>query len=117
LVCLLPHDVERRLERWAHRGGRIARLMTRAVTVPASAARGLRTALALIRAREPGVLGALLWWGFDIATLWACFHAFGEAPPQAVIVMAYYVGMLANTLPLPGGIGGVDGGMIGTFIA
>jgi uncharacterized protein (TIRG00374 family) len=35
----------------------------------------------------------------------------------AVIVKAYYVGMLANTLPLPGGIGGVDGGMIGAFIA
>ncbi len=25
--------------------------------------------------------------------------------------------MLANTLPLPGGVGGVDGGMIGAFIA
>jgi hypothetical protein len=31
--------------------------------------------------------------------------------------MAYFVGMLANTLPLPGGIGGVDGGMIGAFAA
>ena len=45
--------------------------------------------------------------------LWACFHAFGEAPPWAVIVMAYFVGMLGNLLPLPGGVGGVDGGMIG----
>jgi uncharacterized protein (TIRG00374 family) len=34
-----------------------------------------------------------------------------------VIVMAYYVGMIANTLPLPGGVGGVDGGMIGAFVA
>jgi len=117
LVCLLPRDVERRLEHWAHRGGRVARLMSKAVTAPASAASGLRTAVRLIVAREAGVLGAVLWWGFDIATLWACFHAFGEAPPWAVVVMAYYVGMLANTLPLPGGIGGVDGGMIGTFIA
>ena len=70
----------------------------------------------LVRAREPGLLGAVAWWGFDIAVLWACFHAFGHAPPFAVIVMAYFVGMLANTLPLPGGIGGVDGGMIGTFV-
>ena len=31
--------------------------------------------------------------------------------------MAYFVGMLGNTLPLPGGIGGVDGGMIGAFTA
>ena len=29
--------------------------------------------------------------------------------------MAYFVGMLGNLLPLPGGIGGVDGGMIGAF--
>jgi uncharacterized protein (TIRG00374 family) len=31
--------------------------------------------------------------------------------------MSYFVGMIANTLPLPGGIGGVDGGMIGAFSA
>ena len=31
--------------------------------------------------------------------------------------MAYFVGMFANVLPLPGGIGGVDGGMIGAFLA
>ena len=71
----------------------------------------------LVRSRDPYLLGAIAWWGFDIAVLWACFHAFGSAPPQAVIVMAYFVGMLGNTLPLPGGIGGVDGGMIGAFTA
>ena len=31
--------------------------------------------------------------------------------------MAFFVGMLGNLLPLPGGIGGVDGGMIGAFAA
>ena len=31
--------------------------------------------------------------------------------------MSYFVGMLANALPIPGGIGGVDGGMIGAFVA
>ena len=31
--------------------------------------------------------------------------------------MAYFVGMLGNLLPLPGGVGGVDGGMIGALIA
>jgi putative heme transporter len=34
-----------------------------------------------------------------------------------VLVQAYFVGLLANLLPLPGGIGGVDGGMIGAFAA
>jgi uncharacterized protein (TIRG00374 family) len=31
--------------------------------------------------------------------------------------MAYFVGMLGNLLPLPGGLGGVEGGMIGAFAA
>ena len=30
--------------------------------------------------------------------------------------MAYFVGFLGNLLPLPGGIGGVDGGMIGALV-
>ena len=30
--------------------------------------------------------------------------------------MGYCVGMLANVLPIPGGVGGVEGGMIGAFI-
>jgi uncharacterized protein (TIRG00374 family) len=117
-VSMLPHDVERRLELWAHGSGRVARWMAKAVSVPASAAQGIRTAIGLIREREAGVIGAVFWWAFDISVLWASFHAFGsDTPPIAVIVMAYFVGMIANVLPLPGGIGGVDGGMIGAFAA
>jgi uncharacterized membrane protein YbhN (UPF0104 family) len=78
---------------------------------------GVRQARRLIRAGNPGLLGALMWWAFDIATLWACFRAFGASPTVGVLVIGYFVGMLANTLPLPGGIGGVDGGMIGAFAA
>jgi uncharacterized membrane protein YbhN (UPF0104 family) len=82
-----------------------------------SVAAGVRGALYLVRRREPGLVGALAWWAFDIAVLWASFHAFGAVPPVPVIVMGYFVGTLANTLPLPGGVGGVDGGMIGAFLA
>ncbi|MGB9186115.1 MAG: flippase-like domain-containing protein, partial [Solirubrobacteraceae bacterium] len=74
-------------------------------------------AIDLVRTRNPLLLGAIAWWGFDIAVLWACFHAFGGSPPTAVVIMAYFVGMVGNALPLPGGIGGVDGGMIGAFTA
>jgi uncharacterized protein (TIRG00374 family) len=117
-MTLLPGDAERRLSQWAAGSGRVALVIAKAVTVPASAASGVRMALALLRDREWGLLGAVVWWGFDLATLWACFHAYGfDPPPIAVIVMAYFVGMLGNTLPLPGGIGGVDGGMIGAFVA
>jgi uncharacterized membrane protein YbhN (UPF0104 family) len=78
---------------------------------------GVDDSLRMVRRADPGLLGALLWWAGDIAVLWAAFHAFGAPPELAVLVVAYFVGMLANTLPLPGGIGGVDGGMIGAFIA
>jgi uncharacterized protein (TIRG00374 family) len=116
-TSLLPGDLERLVTRWTSDGRRIGRLARRLAAAPAAAASGVRTAISLVGARDPYLLGAIAWWGFDIAVLWACFHAFGAAPPQAVIVMAYFVGMLGNTLPLPGGIGGVDGGMIGAFSA
>ena len=85
--------------------------------MPALAASGVRTAIELIRTRDPGLLGAIAWWGFDISVLWAMFHAFGSAPPFTVIWMAYFIGTLGNLLPLPGGLGGVEGGMIGAFAA
>lgn len=116
-ISALPDSFERFVAVWsaAHTlSGRIAR---RLALAPSAAAAGVRTGIELLRTHDPGLLGALAWWGFDIATLWACFHAFGAAPPKAVIVMAYFVGWLANTLPLPGGIGGVEGGMIGAFTA
>jgi uncharacterized protein (TIRG00374 family) len=117
-AAFIPADLDRRLGRWATTHGRGSRLIARLAAAPATMATGVRTAMGIIRDREIGVLGAVLWWGFDIATLWACFHAFGaDPPPTAVIVMAYFVGMLGNFLPLPGGIGGVDGGMIGAFAA
>jgi uncharacterized protein (TIRG00374 family) len=116
-VALLPRDFERLVAHWTKSGGSFARGARRVAAAPATAATGIRMALDLIRSRDPYLLGAIGWWGFDIMVLWACFHAFGDAPPQAVIVMSYFVGMLANTLPLPGGIGGVDGGMIGAFTA
>jgi uncharacterized membrane protein YbhN (UPF0104 family) len=116
-VSLLPRNTERLVGRWTGEHGWLGRAARWAAAAPATAGTGVRTAIDLVRSKDPHLLGAVGWWGFDIAVLWACFHAFGEAPPQAVVVMAYFVGMLANTLPLPGGIGGVDGGMIGAFSA
>jgi putative heme transporter len=116
-MAMLPGDLERRLEGWASGSGRAAHWIARSVTVPALAASGVRTAIDLIRSRNPGLLGALAWWGFDISVLWAMFHAFGSPPPFTVIWMAYFVGTLGNLLPLPGGLGGVEGGMIGAFAA
>jgi putative heme transporter len=116
-MALLPGDIERRLHRWASGSGRLAHWVARAVTVPALAASGVRTAIELIRERDPGLLGAVAWWGFDMSVLWAMFHAFGSPPPFTVIWMSYFIGTLGNLLPLPGGLGGVEGAMIGAFAA
>ncbi len=116
-LALLPDDIERRMSRWASGSGRLTHLVARAATVPALTASGVRTAVDVIRSRDVGLLGALAWWGFDISVLWAMFHAFGSPPPFTVIWMAYFVGTLGNLLPLPGGLGGVEGGMIGAFAA
>jgi uncharacterized membrane protein YbhN (UPF0104 family) len=116
-VAALPGDIERRLQRRASGSGRVAKMLAHAATAPALAASGIRTAIDLIRSRNAGLLGAIAWWGFDICVLWATFHAFGSAPPFTVIWMAYFVGTLGNLLPLPGGLGGVEGGMIGVFAA
>jgi uncharacterized membrane protein YbhN (UPF0104 family) len=116
-IAALPGDVERRLGARAVGGGRTSRFVARAATVPALVASGVRTAIDVVRSKDAGVLGALAWWGFDISVLWAMFHAFGQPPPFTVIWMAYFVGTLGNLLPLPGGLGGVEGGMIGAFAA
>jgi uncharacterized membrane protein YbhN (UPF0104 family) len=90
--------------------GRVRRVL-------APLATGVRDARRLVRSGNAGLLGALMWWAFDVAVLWACFEAFGAPPAIGILVVAYFVGTLANTLPLPGGVGGVEGGMVGALVA
>jgi len=116
-IALVPGDVERAIAPWAASKRRGARVGYRLATASATGSSGVRTALELVRERDISVIGAIAWWALNIGMLWACFHAFGASPPKGVIVMAYFVGMFGNTLPVPGGIGGVDGGMIGAFTA
>lgn len=71
----------------------------------------------MLRRRDRSLLGDLANWGFDIGVLWTSFRAFGHSPPGAVLVLGYYVGQLGNVLPLPGGVGGVEGSMIAAFLA
>jgi uncharacterized membrane protein YbhN (UPF0104 family) len=78
---------------------------------------GVRNARRLVRAGNPGLIGAILWWGMDIAVLWACFKAFGDSPAIGILVVGYFIGTFANLLPLPGGVGGVDGGLVGALVA
>jgi uncharacterized protein (TIRG00374 family) len=116
-VAFVPEDLERRLVRIAPKNRHLARWMRVIAAAPASASGGVRFAFYKLRHPDWAMLGTVSWWAFNIAVLYAAFRAFGQAPPVAVLVQAYFVGMLANLLPLPGGIGGVDGGMIGAFVA
>lgn len=116
-VALVPTDLQRRLEGWSHANSRFGRLAAKLANAPAAASAGMRDAIAHVRSGDPALLGAFLFWGFQILVLWAAFRAFGDAPPWAVLVQAFFVGMLGNLLPMPGGVGGVEGGMIGAFAA
>ena len=78
---------------------------------------GTGEAVRLVRSRNfLVIIGALGYWAWDNAVLWAAFHAFGHSPPLTVILMGYLIGQLGGLLPLPGGLGGIDGGLIGTLI-
>jgi uncharacterized protein (TIRG00374 family) len=116
-IALVPTDLQRRLDGWSRRNSRFGQLAAKLANAPASASSGMRDAIAHVRSGDPALLGAFAFWGFQILVLWAAFRAFGDAPPWAVLVQAFFVGMLANLLPMPGGVGGVEGGMIGAFAA
>ena len=116
-ITFLPADLSRRLSGWRPRTSRLGRVLRFLASGPERLGGGTRFALHLVRHPDWALLGTLGWWGFNIGVLWASCKAFGHAPPIAVVIQAYFVGLLANLLPLPGGIGGVDGGMIGALIA
>jgi uncharacterized membrane protein YbhN (UPF0104 family) len=101
----------------ARRLGTGPRWRRRLLAAPQALADGTQFTVELVRRREPGLWGTVLWWAFDIATLWSCFWAFGGHPNVPELVMAYLLGMLGNLLPLPGGVGGVEGGMVGACAA
>jgi uncharacterized membrane protein YbhN (UPF0104 family) len=93
---------------------RIVRARTALRNVPGALGTGVRDALELVRSADVRLLGAIAWWGFDAAVLWAMLHAFGAPPALAVVVLGYFVGQVANTIPIPGA---VSGGMVGVFLA
>jgi uncharacterized membrane protein YbhN (UPF0104 family) len=78
---------------------------------------GVREAGRVLRRRDWRVIaGSIGYWAFDNAVVWACYRAFGESPAITLVLMGYLIGQLGGLLPIPGGIGGIDGGLIGTFI-
>ncbi len=77
---------------------------------------GVADTNALVAGGSWKLLGALGYYAFDNAVLWAAFHAYGGNPPLSVVMMGYLVGSVAAALPTPAGVGAVEGGLIGALV-
>jgi uncharacterized protein (TIRG00374 family) len=107
--------LHRRLDRNEANGS--SRRSTLALKTLVAIADGVNEAVALLREGNAWLVGGILaYLIFDVLILWATFRAFGASPPPAILGMAYLIGELGGLIPLPGGIGGVDAGLVGTFV-
>lgn len=79
-------------------------------------AESIRDTEQFLRGGDWKLLGAVGYLAFDISVLWICFLAFGHAPNAAALVLGYQIGYIANAIPIPGGIGALDGGLIGALV-
>jgi uncharacterized membrane protein YbhN (UPF0104 family) len=105
------------LAAWARRAAAGRRLRGGRVTVALVAlSGGVQDALGLLRAHDWRLLGALAYWLFDNFVLYACLAAFGDRPSFWVVAMAYLVGMMANSIPVPGGFLAVEGGLVAMLL-
>ena len=94
-------------------GGRV-RATLRAWLV--AAADGVDAAIALLRSHSVGaIVGSFSYMAFDIAALGFGFAAVGHVPTFGTLVLGYLIGQLGNLVPLPGGIGGTEGALVGVF--
>ena len=107
LFLLLPRYVDRIVRRI--RPGRLHAFLT-------GTAATVRDTKRLVFRPDWRVVGAIGYLWFDIAVLFACFAAAGHLPPLAPVVLAYQIGYLSNFIPMPGGIGVLDGSMIGMLV-
>ncbi len=103
-----------RLERAGrHERSRRTRALWRGLT---AVAEGVEEAVALLREGNVVlILGLIAYLAFDVMILWVAFRAIGTPPPLANLWMGYLIGELGGLIPVPGGIGGVDAGLVGTL--
>ena len=81
------------------------RLGRRAVELPRLGPQ-VREAGRLVREGNASLLGAVAWWAADAAVLALAFAAVGAAPAASVLLLVYFVGAVANTVPVPGAMSG-----------
>ncbi len=68
-------------------------------------------ALVFSRAHRRSLLGAVAYLFFDVLVLWTAFFALHahNVPAFAPVLMAYIIGALGGSLPLPAGLGAIGG--------
>jgi len=91
-----------------------ARLVARVRGLAVPIGLAVHDACGLVRSGDRRLAGAIAYWAFDAGVLWAMLHAFGSPPVLPVLALAYLVGQVANTVPIPGS---VSGGIAGVLIA
>lgn len=93
------------------------RARTAVAAVAAALGGGVLEARRLVVSRRAGVIpGAIGYMALDLAALAAAFAAIGTVPPLGVLLLAYVLGQLGGLIPVPGGIGGADSGVIGALV-
>ncbi len=94
-----------------------SRRMTVVLKTLVAVADGVNEAVGLLREGNALLIGGLIaYLAFDVMILWASFRAFGLAPPLAIVWIAYLIGELGGLIPVPGGIGGIEAGLVGTLV-
>jgi uncharacterized membrane protein YbhN (UPF0104 family) len=79
-------------------------------------AAGLEAAWDACRASSWRLLGAVGFLLFDMAALWATCAATGHPVGAPAIVIAYCIGYLATSVPIPAGLGVLDSGLSAALV-
>jgi uncharacterized membrane protein YbhN (UPF0104 family) len=112
-VLALPRLLGRLRRQEPEPAGRVGRALA---AVESSLSSGIADARLLVRTGNPQILaGAIGFMALDVAALGAAFWAIGGLPPVGILLLAYVIGQLGGLVPLPGGVGGADGGLIAAF--
>jgi len=115
VIFVVPRLAGRLVPAWSQDGR--PKLLRRAARVLDATADGVGEAVGLLRSGNVRLLGgAIGYLAFDLVVFWACFRAFGATPPISTLLLAYLLGQLGALIPVPGGIGGVDAGLVGALV-
>jgi uncharacterized membrane protein YbhN (UPF0104 family) len=77
---------------------------------------GVRQAVRTALTPSWRLLGAIGYLGFDMAVLWCTFRALGYGPSIGALMLGYLIGYGATIIPIPAGIGVLEGGLAGALV-